>query len=302
MKYKLGIDIGGTNVAFGLVDETGKVQRKESVNTNSFDAPEDLFEEIKHQLSEELSSISGVGIGAPNGNSKTGKIEFAPNLKWTGIVDVIQLAENVFGLPAKLVNDANAAALGEKHYGVAKDWSDFVCITLGTGLGSGVIVNNELVIGSNGLAGEFGHIVVIPKGRQCGCGRQGCLETYVSSKGVKKTLEIGLESWPSKFVGVNAEDSVKDIFDKAEKGHYGAMEIVDYTADILGQALANFAAFSNPQGYVLFGGLAQSGAFFKDKVESAMNKSILSIYNKTQIRISSLSAGDAAILGAAAII
>ena len=181
-------------------------------------------------------------------------------MKWNGIVEVCTIAEQIFNVSSVLVNDANAAALGEMKYGVAKDWNHFVCITLGTGLGSGVIINGELVTGHQGLAGEFGHVVVEPKGRPCGCGRNGCLETYASSTGVMKSYKMASELKPSLFVGLPKDISAQNIFEFAKDGHEGCLEIVDSTAEYLGQAPSNFACFSDPQGFVLFGGLAHSAS------------------------------------------
>ena len=186
----LGIDIGGTNTAYGLVNRNGEVLFEESVTTTDYLKPEDLVEKIYKDIENNgfLDNLLGLGVGAPNGNAFTGNIEFAPNLKWKGIIPIAELFEQRFHRPTLLANDANAAAIGEHLFGNAKDLNDFVLITLGTGLGSGIFINGELVVGSQGFAGEYGHIRVVHNGRLCGCGRKGCLETYVSSTGVVRSV------------------------------------------------------------------------------------------------------------------
>jgi glucokinase len=300
----LGIDIGGTNTAYGLVNRNGEVLFEESILTTDYQDPESLVDKIYKDVKENgyLESLLGLGVGAPNGNTFTGNIEFAPNLKWKGVIPIAELFEQKFHRPTLLANDANAAAIGEHLFGNAKDLNDFVLITLGTGLGSGVFINGELIIGSQGFAGEFGHIRVIPNGRLCGCGRNGCLETYVSSTGVVRSVKE-LES-------VHKADSIlmeqpkltaKEVFHAASSGDEFANEIVDYTARILGNALADFAAFSNPKAYVLFGGLAQSGDYFSDKVKKYMEDNLLKIYQgNIEIRNSALHDLNAAVLGTAA--
>jgi glucokinase len=297
----LGIDIGGTNTAFGLVNELGEILYENSLATGDYSNPKDLFIAISDSLKEEKreDNFNSIGIGAPNGNSKTGRIEFAPNLLWKGIVEVEKVAFSIFEKPSFLVNDANAAALGELQYGCAQDLSDFVTITLGTGLGSGIIIDKKLVDGAHGFAGEFGHVVVVPEGRKCGCGRQGCLETYASSTAVKETFKLYFNNPSQDFGSLTLDSSAKDIFIEAIKGNVAAMEIMDYTANILGRSLANFACFSDPQAFVLFGGIAQIGHVFREKVEKAYQKNTLKIYSNVEIRLSSLPASNAAILGAA---
>lgn len=300
----LGIDIGGTNTAIGLVNQQGDVLFEQNFRTKDYHQPEELVRAIyscvmKHELSNQ---ILGIGIGAPNGNVFTGNIEFAPNLQWKGIVPVAQLFEDEFHRPAILTNDANAAAIGERLFGNAQDLEDFVSITLGTGLGSGIFINGELLVGHQGLAGEYGHIRVIQNGRLCGCGRNGCLETYASSTGVVNSIDL-LES-PNKQSSTLFSVSDKTaavVFEHALNGDVFANEIVDYTAEILGAALADFAAFSNPKAYILFGGIAQSGAFFVDKVQTALDRNALQIYkNSIEIRVSKLHDKNAAVLGTAA--
>lgn len=305
-KISLGVDIGGTNTAFGIVDEQGRIIVEQSVATHDFETAEDLaahlFEFV--QSVGYADQLIGVGIGAPNGNHFTGTIDFAPNLHWKGVIPIKAIFEKQFGVKAFLTNDANAAAIGEKLFGNAKDLTDFVEITLGTGLGSGIICNNELLVGKHGIAGEYGHIRVIPNGRLCGCGRKGCLETYASSTGIVRSLREhpSTNKRLSKLTWLD-NPNAKDIFQLAQEGDLFAEEIVDYTAGILGSALADFTAFSDPQAYVLFGGLSLSGTYFSDKVKEAMDANMLNIYaNKVEIRNSALNDVNAAILGAGSVV
>lgn len=302
----LGIDIGGTNSVYGLCDKDGNIVLEKTIHTKEVATPEELVNEIYTDLkaSKHLKKIVGIGIGAPNGNYFSGTIEFAPNLDWKGIIPLAKMFSEKFGVEAILTNDANAAAVGEHIYGAAKDLKDFVTITLGTGLGSGVVVNGNLVYGHDGFAGEYGHIKVIPNGRQCGCGRQGCLETYASATGVVRSI-TELESKHSFYSKINEikDPHAEDVFRLAEEGDDFAMEIIDFTARVLGDSLANFACFSSPKAYVLFGGIAQSGKPFAEKVKRYLEDSILNIYqNKIEIRISSLHDKNAAVLGASSLV
>jgi glucokinase len=300
----LGIDIGGTNTAYGLVNRQGEVLFEESVTTTDYPDPEDLVDKIYSDVKKNgfLDNLLGLGVGAPNGNAFTGNIEFAPNLKWKGVIPIAELFEQKFHRPALLANDANAAAIGEHLFGNAKDLNDFVLITLGTGLGSGIFINGELIVGSQGFAGEYGHIRVVHNGRKCGCGRNGCLETYVSSTGVVRSVEE-LDSVNKAHSALNGMAGVtaKEVFRVASSGDQFACEIVEYTAEMLGVALADFAAFSNPKAYILFGGLAQSGAYFSEKVKKHMEANLLQIYQgHIEIRNSALHDMNAAVLGTAA--
>ncbi len=298
----LGVDIGGTNTAFGIVDKQGNVLFEESVSTKQFHLPEQLVAEIYKRVSgtQWFEAILGIGIGAPNGNVFTGNIEFAPNLEWKGVIAIAELFEQQFHRPAVLANDANAAAVGEHLFGCAKDLSDFVTITLGTGLGSGIFIDGSLVLGHKGFAGEYGHIRVVNNGRLCGCGRHGCLETYASSTGVVRSI-TELDSPHKASSSIHPGSTAKDVFLAAEKGDVFANEIIEYTAEILGSALADFAAFSNPKAYVLFGGLAQSGEKFAQRVKYYLERNALKIFQDTiEIRISALHDKNAAVLGTAA--
>ncbi|WP_343747712.1 ROK family protein [Fluviicola sp.] len=300
----LGIDIGGTNTAYGLVNRKGEVLFEESIATSDYAEPEDLVEKIYQDVQNNgfMDNLLGLGVGAPNGNAFTGNIEFAPNLKWKGVIPIAELFEQKFHRPTLLANDANAAALGEHLFGNAKDLNDFVLVTLGTGLGSGIFINGELIVGSQGFAGEYGHIRVVHNGRSCGCGRKGCLETYVSSTGVVRSVkELESEYKAASSLNDLPNISAKKVFEAASAGDRFACEIVDYTAEMLGIALADFAAFSNPKAYVLFGGLAQSGAYFSEKVKKHMEDNLLKIYQgHIEVRNSALHDMNAAVLGTAA--
>jgi len=305
-KLALGVDIGGTNTAFGLVDENGIVHFNDSLLTADYNNASLLVDAIYNILQKTKfnSMVMGVGIGAPNGNLFTGCIEFAPNLTWKGTIPIAKMFSNRFNVASFLTNDANAAAIGEKTYGAAKDLTDFVSITLGTGLGSGVVINNELIYGANGLAGEFGHVRTVNNGRDCACGRKGCLETYASSTGIVRSIDLLAFSNKKKSI-LNSISSPTpiDIFSSAEKGDQFSIEIIDFTAQKLGSALADFACFSNPEAFILFGGIAQSGEDFRVKVQGYMEDELLSIYkSKIEIRLSKLHGDNAAILGASSLV
>jgi glucokinase len=304
-KLALAIDIGGTNCVYGLVNNKGEVMYENSVKTNSFNQTSQFIQYLKKDsfLLTKISSIVGIGIGAPNGNHFSGEIQFAPNLPWEkGIIPIKKYFEEEFRLPTQLTNDANAAAEGEKLFGVAKSMKNFVVITLGTGLGSGIYINNNIVYGAHGLAGEFGHIRIIPNGRNCKCGRKGCLETYASSTGIIRSFNENINEFKSTSSLSKIKNlTSKDIFKHAENGDAFSIYLVNYTAEILGSALADFASFSDPEAFILFGGIAQSGEYFRNRVEKNFKKNLLNIYkNKTQILTSTLHSKNAAILGNAA--
>jgi glucokinase len=303
-EFALGIDIGGTNTVYGAVSENGEILFEASTPTNHYPTPEELidliYQETIHKI--DLLHCIGIGVGAPNGNHFTGNIEYAPNLQWKGIVPLAQLFEEKFKVKCKLTNDANAAAVGEMLFGRAKEMKNFVTITLGTGLGSGVIINGEIVYGQHGVAGEYGHIRVIPNGRTCGCERQGCLETYASSTGMVrsiKELDSSNKQYSSLLQGEKYD--AKMIFHAADNGDLFAQEIIEYTAAILGSSLADFACFSDPEAFILFGGIAQAGDNFACLVKKHMEENMLKIYqNKVQVLTSDLHDKNAAVLGAAA--
>ncbi len=303
-KLVAGIDIGGTNVFFALVDAEGNIFSKSSVRTKDFPEPQQLVDEVSSQILSLMKNhpdheLSGVGIGAPNGNFFNGTIEFAPNLNWKGIIPLAKYFEEKLNCKAILNNDANAAALGEMIFGGAKGMKDFIFITLGTGLGSGIVVNGEIVYGHDGFAGEIGHVMVERNGRPCGCGRKGCLETYCSATGIVKTyLEIISQS---EITNHKSEIDARYIFEKAHHGEQAAIDSFNFTGDLLGYALANSVAYTSPEAIFLFGGLAQAGdLIFKPTIES-FERNVLNIYKgKVKILPSRLNETDAAILGAAA--
>lgn len=303
-----GIDIGGTNTTFGLVDESGRILHKETVSTERFPAPENLVALVCRQIKKSFEpfagqfELKGVGIGAPNGNYFKGTIEFAPNLKWKGVVPLAKLFSDRLNCKTLLTNDANAAAIGEMLFGGAKGMKDFIFITLGTGLGSGIVANGEIVYGHDSFAGELGHIIMFPDGRLCGCGRTGCLETYCSATGIKRTYSDLLIGHHEEM-DIGAVADAKYIYNKALAGDKKAIEAFNYTGDVLGLALANSVAYTSPEAIFLFGGLALAGDFiFKPTIES-FEKNLLSIYkNKIKILPSKLNENDAAILGAASLV
>jgi glucokinase len=303
MKQSLaaGIDIGGTNVVLGLVDLEGKIIWKDSFSTKKFSEFQSLVnhasELILHQINElNQYHLIGCGVGAPNGNYFTGCIEHAPNLVWKGIVPVTSLFEQTLKVKSIVTNDANAAALGEHLYGAAKTCKDFIFITLGTGLGSGIFVNGELVYGHDGFAGEMGHVIVEKNGRPCGCGRKGCLETYCSATGIVTTYA---ELKSEKSSPINASQ----IFARAAEGESEALKAFSLTGEILGLALANAAAYTSPAAIFLFGGLARAGNFLLEPTRNSFKNNLHIIYrNKVEIYLSELNENDGAILGAASLI
>ena len=311
MMYKkqlaIGIDIGGTNTVFGVVDEKGNCLAQNSIKTSDFPQVSEFVAIVSKEVNILIDSLGhteiiGMGIGAPNGNYYTGTIDFAPNLKWEGIVHLVDLFKEYFKFPIYLTNDANAAAIGERIYGAAKGVDDFIMVTLGTGLGSGFVVNGNLVYGHDGFAGELGHTIVDKNGRACGCGRKGCLETYASASGIVRTAKEFLANSENSLLSGLNEITSKSIADAAHKGDRLALDIFDYTAEKLGFSLANTVAISSPKLIVLFGGLAQSGDLIIKPTKKYMEDYLLNIYrNKVDILPSKLKASDAAILGASAL-
>ena len=309
--YVVGIDIGGTNTKLGIVDSRGTVLAKDSIKTNKHQRIEDYIQDL-HQAflslveSQNLDGeIVGIGVGAPNANYFKGTIEGAVNLPWKGVVPFAKLMEEVFHIPVRITNDANAAAIGEMTYGVARGVKDFIMITLGTGVGSGIVANGQLVYGSDGNAGELGHVIVRPNGRLCGCGRSGCLETYTSATGVARTARefLELQRVESLLRRIPVQDiTSKDVYDAAMAGDALAKEIFEYTGKILGEAFASFVAFSSPKMIVLFGGLTHAGDLIMRPIKEAMEDNLLNIYKgKVELVLSQLNEADAAILGASAL-
>jgi glucokinase len=247
----------------------------------------------------------GIGIGAPNGNYYNGTIENAPNLPWKGIIPLTKMFEERLGIPAALTNDANAAAVGEMTYGAARGIRDFIMITLGTGVGSGIIINGQLVYGHDGFAGELGHVNAVRDGRLCGCGRKGCLETYCSATGVARTAReiLAARTDESLLRAIPVEEiTSKDVYDAAKKGDKIAQEIFEFTGTMLGRAFADFIAFSSPAAIVLFGGLAKSGDFLLKPIQKAIDENVMpAFHGKTKLLVSELKDSDAAVLGASAL-
>jgi glucokinase len=311
--YVVGIDMGGTNTVFGIVDARGTILYSNSLKTGKHadvnNYVGELAQGVKGLIEQAggAAKIKGIGVGAPNGNYFSGCIESAANLPWKGRIPLAKLiSEKLYHIPVTLTNDANAAAIGEMTYGVARGMKDFIMITLGTGVGSGIVIGGNLVYGHDGFAGELGHVIVRRhNGRQCGCGRLGCLETYASATGVARTAREYLET--------SAEDSVlrsldpasitsKDIYDAAVKNDKIAIDIFETTGRVLGEAFADFIAFSSPEAIVLFGGLAKAGRFISDPIRKAIDRNVLNVYaGKTKLLFSQLKESDAAVLGASAL-
>ncbi|MFY0651889.1 MAG: ROK family protein [Cyclobacteriaceae bacterium] len=309
-EFVLGIDIGGTSAKYGLVDRDGEVSHEGSVPTAGTTSVHEFLKPVHEQISEVLKQnsdykIIGSGIGAPNGNYYRGTIEHAPNLNWGEIVDITGEFKQYFDFPMVLTNDANAAAIGEKVFGGAKDMNDFVIFTLGTGLGSGIFVNGQVVYGYSGFAGELGHITVNPKGRYCACGRRGCLETYVSATGIKRTVYKMLADYTeeSELRGVSYDDlDAKMISDAANNGDFIAIKAFQYTGKILGIELADTVVHTSPQAIFLFGGLVHAGKYLFEPAIKHMEKNIMTAFKGTvKLLPSSLMDKNAAVLGAAAL-
>ncbi|MDD6210463.1 MAG: ROK family protein [Bacteroidales bacterium] len=311
-QYVVGIDIGGTNSVYGVVDARGTIVASGSMKTGSYEQVEDYIDELVKGLEFMIRQvggkelIKGIGVGVPNGNFFNGCIEFAPNLPWKGKIPFAKLISERIGIPVALTNDANAAAIGEMTYGAARGMKDFIVITLGTGVGSGIVVNGSLVYGHDGFAGELGHVVMRrTNGRLCGCGRTGCLEAYASATGVARTAREILEICNKESIlrEIAPEDiTSKDVFDAAVKGDKIALEIFEFTGNMLGEAFADFIAFSSPEAIILFGGLTKAGDLIMNPIRESMYKNTLNVFKgKTQLLFSQLKESDAAILGASAL-
>ena len=310
--YVIGIDMGGTNTAFGIVDARGTVIASSSIKTGKHSKIEDYIDELYTEIhrimvaNDAEGKINGIGIGAPNGNYFTGMIEDVINLPWPTPIPLAQLISDKFGIPCLITNDANAAAIGEMTYGAARGLKDFIMITLGTGVGSGIVVNGQMVYGHDGSAGELGHVIMKRNnGRMCGCGRAGCLEAYCSATGVARTarefLEIRDEESLLRDYDIETITS-KDVYDCAVKGDKLAIDIFNYTGTILGEALADFVTFSSPEAFVIFGGLTKSGDYIMNPIREAFDKNIMKVFKgKVKILISELKESDAAVLGASAL-
>lgn len=311
--YVVGIDIGGQTSKIGIVDARGTVLTQSSIRTDKHSDVNLYIEELSDAIYKLASTIGGIekirgiGVGAPNGNYYTGTIENAVNLVWGGsnAIPFAKLMREKIGIPVALTNDANAAAVGEMTYGAARGMKNFIMITLGTGVGSGIVVNGDVVYGHDGFAGELGHTTSVRyNGRLCNCGRVGCLETYASALGVARTAREWLEmtSEPSSLRSLAEQISSKDVYEAASNGDQLAIRVFEYTGKKLGEAFADFVAFSAPEAIVLFGGLARSGDLLLKPIEEHMNANLLPLWkNKVKIIFSQLKESDAAILGASAL-
>lgn len=308
----LGVDIGGTNTKFGFVDRNGKSITEMSIPTNAHEPPENLIARLHAKVDEmyrplaSTHSLKGIGFGAPNANYYRGTVENPPNLSWKGVVDVKALVRKYYDLPVAVTNDANAAALGEMLYGAARGMKNFVVITLGTGLGSGIVAGGELVYGADGFAGEIGHTMVDPEGRECGCGARGHLETYASATGICRTVGelLAIRRAESELRSIPPRDlTSRMIADAANRGDAVAIEAFEYTGRILGMKLADSVAHLSPEAIILFGGLAASGPLIFEPTKRSLEEYLLPIFrNKVRLIPSGLKEGDTAVLGASALI
>jgi len=311
IEVTLGIDIGGTFTKFGFIQRNGEAIFDSSVTTSGHKSiasyQKALANEIKSSFAnfQDEYKLVGVGIGAPNGNYYKGTIEFAPNLDWKDVVPFVEMFKEHFDLPMALTNDANAAAIGEMIYGSAVGMKNFVIITLGTGLGSGIVVNGEVVYGHDGFAGEVGHVQVYENGRMCGCGHRGCFETYASASGLRRTVFelICSETTPSRLRNVNFNDmTAKMIADAAKEGDEIAIQAFEITAKILGMKLADTVAHTSPEAIFLFGGLTNAGDILFVPTRKSFEENLLKVYkNKIKIIPSGLQETNAAVLGASAL-
>lgn len=306
MKVAAGIDIGGSHIKFGIVDKKGRCEKILKIPTKKFKSPRDFAGEMSDKILKLLpggAKLKGIGIGAPNANFYKGAIEHAPNLPWKGVIPLAKLFKKETGVPCVLTNDANAGALGEMYFGGAKKIDDFIFVTLGTGLGSGIVANRQLIYGQSGMAAELGHVIIVKNGRKCGCGRKGCLETYVSVTGLKRTVKEWLSQGRKSILTEKEHIHSSDIFKAAEKGDSLALEAFDFTGEILGLSLANSVAYTSPKAIFLFGGLTNAKKFLFEPTQYYFEKNLMNIYkNKIKILPSELKKNYAPVLGAASLI
>ena len=312
--FAIGIDIGGTNTKFGVVDKNGHILEQGRTLTNARGTAqefiEDLYEKVQPMIERSggKEAFAGIGIGAPNGNYYTGNIEYAANLKWQGIIPFASMTASRFGMRVKLTNDANAAAMGEMMYGAARGMKHFITITLGTGVGSGIVIDGKIVLGHDGFAGELGHTIIRPGGRlHKGTGIRGPLEAYASATGMRETALEMLSQHPetqSLLRLMKAEEiTSQSVYDAAVKGDQLAKDVFEFTGQLLGEALANFVMFSSPEAIVLFGGVTQAGDMILNPTRKAMEANLVQVFkNKVKLMFSELKEADAAILGASALI
>lgn len=311
--YVIGLDLGGTNSVFGIVDRRGTIVATTSVKTQEQNDVEVYVDNCCTALKKIIEEVGGIekiqamGIGAPDANYYTGIIDNPANLPWKGEIPLAKMFSDRLGIPVALTNDANAAAIGEMAYGAAKGMKNFIMITLGTGVGSGIVVNGQVVYGSDGFAGELGHVIVdkSSEARSCGCGRKGCLETYCSATGVARTAKMIVSSSerPTLLRNIPLDKiTSKDVAIAAGQGDEVAKEIFEYTGKILGEACADFAAFSSPEAFIFFGGLTKAGDLLMDPIKKAYDENVLFLYkNKAQMIVSELDDAGAAVLGASAL-
>lgn len=310
--FVVGVDIGGTGTKFGIVDNVGNVLFASEISTKKHEQVHTFIDELHQELSVLIERVGGVGrikgigVGAPNGNVYTGNIEYAPNLPWKGIIPLARMIQDKFKIPVRLTNDANAAAVGEMMYGAAQGMKDFIMITLGTGVGSGIVANGQLIYGHDGFAGELGHTTIIPDGRlHPGTGKKGSLESYASATGVAQSAIEILENTdrPSLLRDIPKEAlNSKAVFEAATKGDEVAKEVFAFTGKVLGMALANFVMFSSPEAIILFGGLTKAGDLILKPTREHLEANVIEIFqNKVKILVSHLKESDAAILGASAL-
>lgn len=312
-QYVVGVDVGGQTSKIGVVDARGDVLVQSVIRTDGHEDAADFVADLAKAIKElvvkadKVGQIRGIGVGAPNGNYYTGEIAFAPNLEWAAnkaVPFASMLSDALGGIPVSLTNDANAAAVGEMTYGAAKGMKDFIMITLGTGVGSGIVINGQVVYGHDGFAGELGHTCAVRhNGRQCGCGKTGCLEAYCSAIGVARTARewLDMSDEPSLLRDLDKITS-KDVYEAAKEGDALAIRVFEFTGTLLGRSLADFIAFSAPEAVVLFGGLARSKEFIYEPTYKAMNENVLPLWkDKVELLFSQLKESDAAILGASAL-
>ena len=314
--YVIGLDLGGTNAVFGIVDARGEIKATTAIKTQQYDTAESFVQASVDALQAIIDQVGGIetikamGIGAPNGNYYNGTIEIAPNIKWAH--DCIgplakMFSDKLEGIPVAVTNDANAAAIGEMVYGVARGMKNFIVITLGTGVGSGVVVNGQLVYGSDGFAGELGHVTMVrgEEGRSCGCGRKGCLEAYCSATGVARTARemLSTTTTPSLLRDMKPEDITSlDVSIAAGKGDELAKEIYEFTGKMLGEACADFATFCSPEAFIFFGGMVKAGDLIMEPIKRAYDNHVMPIFKgKAKFLVSGLDGASAAVLGASAI-
>lgn len=308
----LGIDIGGTNTKFGVVNHRGEVLEKGNIRTDAYPTVEEYIDalyEAVHPLIEshgKEKNFDGIGVGAPNANYYTGTIEQAPNLPWKGTIPFAEMMSAKFGLPCTITNDANAAAIGEMLFGAARGMKDFIMITLGTGVGSGIVAGGKLIYGHDGFAGELGHTIVKPGGRKhWSTGSEGCLEAYASATGIAITAKKMRAEFPESLLNQYPEESInsKTVHECAIQGDPISIEVFRYTGQKLGEALANFVMFSSPEAILLFGGVIKAGDFILKPTKLHMERNLLPIFrNKVKLVFSELDEADAAILGASALV